>query len=508
MPARKWEEDRSWVYLELAIRIALDLNLYEPLPQESLTTEKYERESLNRTRAWLNCYNLDCSMSTLLGRPPMVNEFFVVNNAAEWYQRSPYNHSYDIHLCAYTETMGFMRRFHEARRGDSDIKKDLDFYKRITIKFDDLLDDIHARIAARYDRDSDKNDPGCVFRTGLLPLLINYYRLVMFSFGFQQAVDQGLQKDDIFFQKCFDAACGVITSVIDILAPTGYMRFSPDGHFVFSAFAAAFLLKVADIYILLRRFLLRPDFSKIVKRSHKDQISTLVRKLIRFLGSSEVAVDDRHTPKLYSRFLAELMTRLFSPKQKTVETSSKVHMKQPRQSNVVQTEKMATATNEQGPEPRDTHETQYIVEEADQNIIYATGEHNYEESQLQDTVANYVDSFVPPTTAWATATSAEQYTDHYFVDETMSLPALETEEYILSMQAINNPGWWQNVMMPGFSWPVVNDPMSVDEPVYPDLQQPFEQHGYTTMQYPAQASPELDNPLSYPQTFTMQASLH
>lgn len=30
VPARRWEEDRSWLYLGLAIRIATDLNLHQP----------------------------------------------------------------------------------------------------------------------------------------------------------------------------------------------------------------------------------------------------------------------------------------------------------------------------------------------------------------------------------------------------------------------------------------------------------------------------------------------
>ena len=112
-------------------------------------------------------------------------------------------------------------------------------------------------------------DPGSVFRTQLLPLcvllsqlsifipdsprsIVNYSRLVMFSFGFQ-AVQRGLQREDIFFQrvsrhlflfvcpcsmpvKCFDAACAVITTVVDRLAPTGYMRFAPDGVHLFKPY--------------------------------------------------------------------------------------------------------------------------------------------------------------------------------------------------------------------------------------------------------------------------------
>lgn len=75
----------------------------------------------------------------------------------------------------------------------------------------------------------------------------------MYSFGFQQAYQRGFEPgDEIFFTKvnwlcsgtyfpltirqCFEAAKAVIKNFIDVLAPSGYMRYSADGlsssHFV------------------------------------------------------------------------------------------------------------------------------------------------------------------------------------------------------------------------------------------------------------------------------------
>ena len=68
----------------------------------------------------------------------------------------------------------------------------------------------------------------------------------MYSFGFQQAFRRGFQQgDELFFSKCMEAASNVIKCVIDTLAPSGYFRYAPDGHFVFASFASAFLLKVS-----------------------------------------------------------------------------------------------------------------------------------------------------------------------------------------------------------------------------------------------------------------------
>jgi hypothetical protein len=73
VPARKWEEDRSWLYAGLAIRLATDLNLHQVAggkPQN----EKQDREMLNRTRVWTICFSLDQSTATQSGKPSTIKE--------------------------------------------------------------------------------------------------------------------------------------------------------------------------------------------------------------------------------------------------------------------------------------------------------------------------------------------------------------------------------------------------------------------------------------------------
>jgi hypothetical protein len=73
VPARRWEEDRSWLYTGLAIRIATDLNLHQ-VSTTKPQNEKQEREILNRTRVWLICFNLDRSTATQFGKPSTIKE--------------------------------------------------------------------------------------------------------------------------------------------------------------------------------------------------------------------------------------------------------------------------------------------------------------------------------------------------------------------------------------------------------------------------------------------------
>jgi hypothetical protein len=78
----------------------------------------------------------------------------------------------------------------------------------------------------------------------------------MFSFGFQQAYQRGFQTDpnggdQSFFDKCFASAKRVVTVMNDDLVPSGFMRYAPDGHFIFASFASAFLLKVRPLSIII-----------------------------------------------------------------------------------------------------------------------------------------------------------------------------------------------------------------------------------------------------------------
>ena len=55
--------------------------------------------------------------------------------------------------------------------------------------------------------------------------------------------------------------------------------------------------------------LLRPEFSWLVEADDKMKIFDLIGRLIQTLSSPEVAIDNKHTPKLHAKFLAGLLTK-------------------------------------------------------------------------------------------------------------------------------------------------------------------------------------------------------
>jgi hypothetical protein len=90
------------------------MNLHLPITAEP-QNEQHAREMLNRTRVWLNCFNLDRSTGSEYGKPPIVtNSDYVANHSETWWNSSAYNiPHFDIHLCAYNAELKVMAKFRE-----------------------------------------------------------------------------------------------------------------------------------------------------------------------------------------------------------------------------------------------------------------------------------------------------------------------------------------------------------------------------------------------------------
>ena len=87
-------------------RVATELNLHLPvttIPQD----EKPAREILNRTRVWMNCFNLDRSTGGQYGKPPIINSMdYQANHSQNWWKSSPFNmRNFDIQICCYNHCL-------------------------------------------------------------------------------------------------------------------------------------------------------------------------------------------------------------------------------------------------------------------------------------------------------------------------------------------------------------------------------------------------------------------
>jgi transcriptional regulatory protein LEU3 len=90
--------------------MAMELGLNQPPPDPC-----DEREALNRTRTWLNCYCVDGSHAIQFGKMPMLPlDDYLARTSRNWYKSSPINTPFDVHLCAYVQIILIMAQWREA----------------------------------------------------------------------------------------------------------------------------------------------------------------------------------------------------------------------------------------------------------------------------------------------------------------------------------------------------------------------------------------------------------
>ncbi|EIN11967.1 hypothetical protein PUNSTDRAFT_99325 [Punctularia strigosozonata HHB-11173 SS5] len=307
-PAKRWEEDRGWLYAGLAIGIAVDIGLHWTKETPVLKSEAQDREFLNRCRLWMICFDADRAMSVHWGKPSTIRDNHIIRSSVNFYARSKSNLPSDITLCAYNMMLRLLAEFQEEIYSDptspSGLDKTLPF-REIALRFDVRLTELYEEWQQKFTQNRKRYAEVAAdlydFRCALWPYCMEYSRLIVLSFAIQQAFERGLQpEDDELFIKSYKAAKAVVTTMTDSIVPSAYIRYAPDGWFNYASFASAFLLK-----------LLRPELSErgILTEEQVLEIFDMIDSLIRDFTSDKVAVDDRHTPRVYGRFLTELVAK-------------------------------------------------------------------------------------------------------------------------------------------------------------------------------------------------------
>ncbi|KIM80774.1 hypothetical protein PILCRDRAFT_822045 [Piloderma croceum F 1598] len=296
VPKRKWSDDRSWLLMGVAFRMAIELGLNQPFPPGC-----DERESLNRTRTWLICFCVDGSYATQFGKMAMIplNDH-LARNSRHWYQSSALTSPFDIHLCAIVDIHLVFADFRKAvSQGNlrKNVGEGFDVVS-VAILYDEKLSECLKYWIRKFAADPSSQQPICRYRGNTTQLTTAYLRLVVLSSGFQYAVKQGISRDSPIVQQSISVARSVIHQMTERLYPTGNLRYALEATFLYVAFASAFLIN-----------LLRPKFIPLLDESQQKKIIASVRTLIQVLGSKSVALDGRHTPALYSRFLSSQLAR-------------------------------------------------------------------------------------------------------------------------------------------------------------------------------------------------------
>ncbi|KAJ3815156.1 hypothetical protein F5876DRAFT_72296 [Lentinula aff. lateritia] len=435
-PLKRWEESRGWLYLGVAIRIATELNLHLPNTAKP-QNEMHAREQLNRTRVWLNCFNLDRSTGSQNGKPPIIsNNDYIANHSEDWWKLSPYNmKNFDIQLCCYNSELKVMSNFRSKIYNDPDhatgLNKDVDFVK-IAAETDEEFLALQTKWFPILDENVDKNDPPGHFRLGLLKLAFGYARLIVLSYGFQHAFGKNSSNDNPFLDRCMNAANDIVqTMVEDIGRPEQriFIRHGPEAQSVFVAFAAAFLVK-----------LLQPKFAAYIDASKRAAIRFRVQSVIDFFSTPEIAIDNRHGPKLYARFLKSLIA---SPM--VAELNSPGHNKFRRKSN-------RNKSSTPNAESESVDFTSNGINHTSAYASPATTTHSL--SPPPSTAAMSFDQFAPsggaidPFVPDNVALQGSAY-DPNVMDYLGSMPS---DDELMRFHSMNDQSIWQDVTVSGYSW--------------------------------------------------------
>lgn len=107
-PAKRWEEERAYLYAGLATRsvvsshswwryahsphrMAIDLNAHITPIIKPTASEKEQREILDRLRLWMICYETDWNMAAHYGKPASVKENHIIRTSDHFWRRSQFN---------------------------------------------------------------------------------------------------------------------------------------------------------------------------------------------------------------------------------------------------------------------------------------------------------------------------------------------------------------------------------------------------------------------------------
>jgi hypothetical protein len=202
----------------------MDLNLHIRSTVKP-KNEFHARELLNRTRVWINCFNVDRSTGSQYGKNPTIpNTDYIGNHSQDWWCSSPYNmRNFDVHTCAYNAELRLIGQLRAQIYSDSEhptglnkvsvlslhvsavswsaFSQEIDF-EQLASQTDDQLANLKSHWLQVLEQNTDPQDRHSRFRTGLIKLAYSYARMVSLSHGFQRLSGKNLDENPFIHRVC------------------------------------------------------------------------------------------------------------------------------------------------------------------------------------------------------------------------------------------------------------------------------------------------------------------
>ncbi|KAF5373845.1 hypothetical protein D9758_000913 [Tetrapyrgos nigripes] len=306
----RYEQDKTWLLLGMAIRMATDLNLHRKTAVTSSHTQEGRARDIevhNRERTWMLCFCLDRSHSAQLGKPYTVKEDAIIRDAHTWCKKSLAIPS-DRYIASYVNLQRQLSRTLDFIYSKTDSPSGLQTSCDYLLIIRTFEAEIMAALAYSENNEYPNESPTMrKYKQVMGQFYSNYVLLVINSFGLQNALER--QRVDIghFFARCHTCAYKCAMLVRDYMGPSGYLKYSPDSHFVQMSYAVLTLLK-----------LLRPEFTVYLENEH--QTISLVNDVADVLES--ISVNPTHTPALYAAFLKALISAKTEPSSSSAEAGA------------------------------------------------------------------------------------------------------------------------------------------------------------------------------------------
>ncbi|CAG7849352.1 SubName: Full=Uncharacterized protein {ECO:0000313/EMBL:CCA78067.1} [Serendipita indica DSM 11827] len=420
-PVERYEHDRTWMLLGMAIRMATDLNLHRKNTRIKTDTPEgraREVEIRNRERTWLLCFVLDRSFSAQMGKPNVIKEDYIIRDASQWC-RQPDALPQDVGLVAYVELQRVVSRGLDLLYSGTATLSGL----QTTCDYLQIIRAIESQIEALHNQwypSIQKADTHTAYRLGIARFYWHYATLVLNSFGLQNALERSSVDIGYFFGRCYTSATACCYIMKDELAPAGFLRYCTDSHFVLTSYAVLSLLK-----------LVRPEFRSYM--DNESKILTLVGEMADTLQT--VAVNKYHTPYLYSVFLRALL-------------ASKVEGSQPNSPRPMATPGPVISANDPAMQTSGMHfapgpESPTRNGFSNSGDLFGLDMYRSLGENYGDT-SNFVNPFDMSTAQPMNMDISSAYN--------ASVPAPSADPYApMSLDSLLSSGFWDSMLVPGFS---------------------------------------------------------
>ena len=168
--------------------------------------------------------------------------------------------------------------------------------------------------------------------------------------------------------------------------------------------------------------LLRPECSRFISPGLEAEIYQVIERLINTIGSPQVAIDERHTPMLYSRFLARLLA-----KRGDGAAHGRMHQQGPPT---------------QQPQASSSAPMYHLHLQTVPHSVAWNDEPTVTQTRFKDTADNQPTHQLAPYTFGANSGQPGDAMDFTF-------DSVSIDDLLEPMEAIENPLWMQTMMLPG-----------------------------------------------------------